>query len=160
SGKRCEIYLDPCMVHNCSGHSQCVRSPDFKSYTCLCDPGFKGETCSEDIDECASSFALSGRRSYQDYINSRGNEVLCQNGGTCMNSLGSYTCYCPHGFTGPRCEINVNECATPLNGQPICLNGGTCLDGIASYTCACPQGFGGQRCERRIQACASSPCLQ
>lgn len=29
----------------------------------------------------------------------------CVNGGTCYNNEGSYTCYCPAGWTGPNCEI-------------------------------------------------------
>ena len=29
----------------------------------------------------------------------------CQNGGTCTNTQGSYTCACLAGWTGPMCEI-------------------------------------------------------
>lgn len=57
---------------------------------------------------------------------------VCQNGGTCTNGVQSFTCTCPRGYTGPKCEININEC-----GSSPCANGGTCNDGVASYTCSC-----------------------
>ena len=37
-------------------------------------------------------------------------------------------CFCPAGFTGARCEINVDECASAP-----CYNGATCVD--------LPQGY-------------------
>ena len=40
---------------------------------------------SSDIDECASS--------------------PCQNGGTCIDGINSYTCNCVPGHTGDNCEI-------------------------------------------------------
>lgn len=63
-------------------------------------------------------------------------------------------CNCRAGFTGQRCEINVNECA----GNP-CLNGGTCQDRINDYTCACPPGYTGRNCERILDECSHRPCL-
>lgn len=63
-------------------------------------------------------------------------------------------CSCRSGFTGVRCEININECAT----NP-CANGSTCVDGINSYTCACPSGYMGRHCDRPTDRCASEPCL-
>lgn len=63
-------------------------------------------------------------------------------------------CSCRAGFTGPRCEININECA----GTP-CLNGGTCQDRINDYFCACPAGYGGRNCDRVLDECSLQPCL-
>ena len=30
----------------------------------------------------------------------------CQNGGTCEDGLGAYSCTCPPGFTGTNCELS------------------------------------------------------
>ena len=85
------------------------------------------------VDECASS--------------------PCQNGGTCLNQQGLFTCVCPAGKTGVMCEADVNECdSTP------CLNGASCADGVLSFVCACHAGFTGDICETNIDECASMPC--
>ena len=75
-----------------------------------------------DIDECASS--------------------PCQNGGTCVDGINSYSCNCNAGYTGDNCETDIDECAS----SP-CQNGGTCTDGINSYTCNCIPGHAGDNCE-------------
>ncbi|XP_053708828.1 sushi, nidogen and EGF-like domain-containing protein 1 isoform X2 [Synchiropus splendidus] len=82
----------------------------------------------------------------------------CLNGGRCIDDCitgnRSFTCSCLAGFTGRRCQINVDECAS----QP-CQNGGTCEDQINSFTCHCPSGFTGALCETDIDECKDRPCL-
>lgn len=75
-------------------------------------------------------------------------------GGLCILHSGMRVCSCRAGFTGQRCEININECA----GNP-CLNGGTCQDRINDYTCVCPAGYGGRNCDRILDECSLRPCL-
>ena len=60
---------------------------------------------------------------------------LCEQGGTCVNTPGSFRCDCPPGITGRRCELNINEC----DPNP-CQNEATCLDGKGSFTCVCMPG--------------------
>lgn len=38
-------------------------------------------------------------------INECADSTICQNGGFCMNTQGSYQCQCASGWTGPNCEI-------------------------------------------------------
>ncbi|KAI8512649.1 hypothetical protein Bbelb_092880 [Branchiostoma belcheri] len=86
----------------------------------------------------------------------------CQNGGKCVGqpqssslTLTAYTCTCPPGFSGPRCETNDDDCR-PTNP---CQNGGQCVDGINTFTCRCLSGFSGNRCETNINDCPSpNPC--
>lgn len=59
----------------------------------------------------------------------------CEHGGSCMNTDGSFTCNCALGYTGPRCEADINEC-----GSSPCQNDATCLDQIGDYTCICMPG--------------------
>jgi hypothetical protein len=78
----------------------------------------------------------------------------CENGGACMVSNGGYSCSCPSGFEGVRCEVNVDECAV----MP-CQNGGTCSDLINGFTCACPSGWEGTLCEVPFSECSGeNPC--
>lgn len=59
----------------------------------------------------------------------------CEHAGKCLNTLGSFECQCLQGYTGPRCEIDVNECVS----SP-CQNDATCLDQIGEFQCICMPG--------------------
>ncbi|XP_047442765.1 sushi, nidogen and EGF-like domain-containing protein 1 isoform X2 [Mugil cephalus] len=82
----------------------------------------------------------------------------CLNGGQCIDDCitgnPSFTCSCLAGFTGRRCQINVDECAS----DP-CQNGGTCKDQINGFVCHCPPGYTGIHCETDIDECKDRPCL-
>lgn len=82
----------------------------------------------------------------------------CLNGGQCIDDCitgnPSFTCSCLAGFTGRRCQIDVNECAS----SP-CQNGGTCEDRIKSFICQCPPGYTGTLCETDVDECRDGPCL-
>lgn len=59
----------------------------------------------------------------------------CEHDGICVNTPGSFACNCTQGFTGPRCETNVNECES----HP-CQNDGSCLDDPGTFRCVCMPG--------------------
>lgn len=75
-------------------------------------------------------------------------------GGHCVSNGNLHTCSCRSGFTGRRCEININECA-----RNPCANGSTCIDRINDYTCVCAPGYAGRHCDKPTDICASRPCL-
>ncbi|GMT22307.1 hypothetical protein PFISCL1PPCAC_13604, partial [Pristionchus fissidentatus] len=67
----------------------------------------------------------------------------CKNGGTCVNTMGSYKCNCVLGTEGNDCSRRMNKCSS----YP-CLNGGTCIKGfIFGYSCDCPPGYTGKQCQ-------------
>ncbi|XP_022084521.1 sushi, von Willebrand factor type A, EGF and pentraxin domain-containing protein 1-like [Acanthaster planci] len=70
----------------------------------------------------------------------------CASGSTCIDDVNQFICQCPLGFTGQRCQTNIDDCGT--DSSP-CDNGGTCVDGIGNFTCQCSLGFSGQACELR-----------
>jgi hypothetical protein len=74
----------------------------------------------------------------------------CSIRGSCIPGMGSpgvdYTCQCVAGYTGPRCEVNINQCQSA-----ICPNNSMCVDGENSYECVCNPDFSmqnGNRCVR------------
>ncbi|KAK3599228.1 hypothetical protein CHS0354_012836 [Potamilus streckersoni] len=101
-------------------------------FKCTCQPGYTGEQCATEIDNCASN--------------------PCQNFGTCQNFVNGYHCHCLPGFTGYNCETDINECSS----NP-CVNG-RCEDMVNAFVCHCNRGYTGQKCEKEVDECASSPC--
>nr|XP_006825005.1 PREDICTED: uncharacterized protein LOC100367903 [Saccoglossus kowalevskii] len=70
----------------------------------------------------------------------------CLNGSVaCHDMIDSYICICADGYTGSRCEVNIDDCFSAP-----CLNNGTCVDGV--------NGYFWYNCEENIDECSSSPC--
>ncbi|XP_033729348.1 fibropellin-1-like, partial [Pecten maximus] len=86
-----------------------------------------------DVDDCASG--------------------PCYNSGTCIDGVNSYTCTCPHGFTGARCDSLLDLCSS----SP-CHNSGTCVSLLGNYSCSCKWGWTGLNCENGVDDCLSMPC--
>ena len=109
---------------------------DLPPLKCSCPPDWTGERCETRVTPC---------------------EDRCQNGGSCIQSVGGTFCVCPSGFAGEFCE----NCPS-LN----CLNGAFCralekdsktkekenrdkdANKERKFVCSCPPGYFGDRCER------------
>lgn len=59
---------------------------------------------------------------------------------------------CPTGYTGPHCEVDIDEC------DPDPCHYGSCKDGVATFTCLCRPGYTGHHCETNVNECHSQPC--
>ncbi|XP_074651609.1 fibrillin-3-like [Tubulanus polymorphus] len=65
---------------------------------------------------------------------------LCKNG-DCIDTVGSFRCQCPHGFTlDPETVIceDDDECRT---GRNNCVGNAICVNEPGRYRCKCPNGY-------------------
>ena len=107
------------------------------SFTCSCPPGYTGNRCETDVDECGSSPCRAP------------NTVRCE------DRVNGYSCVCIPGYTGENCEDIINMC------EPSpCVNGGTCSPSLNDFMCECPTEFGGPECNIDIvNDCHPDLCL-
>ena len=80
TGSYCEIDVDECIpIPNqppiCAHGGKCVNT--FGSYHCQCAPGYKGEFCDDNVDDCQPN--------------------PCYNGGSCIDGDNSFQCSCTEG---------------------------------------------------------------
>ncbi|KAI8737293.1 mucin-4 [Biomphalaria glabrata] len=103
--------------YQCSGHGTCdpVRG-------CVCDIGWEGVNCNNDIDECTLR------------------TDNCLIGDVCVNALGSYSCVCPIGYVRNGTCQDINECVDPAlnNCNPLIED---CVNNFGSHVCNCKPGY-------------------
>ncbi|XP_067041993.1 von Willebrand factor D and EGF domain-containing protein-like isoform X3 [Acropora muricata] len=161
------------VVCPCQNNGKCIPHPGRPRgsglYQCNCAPGFTGDACGTNIDECQSYPCVRGR--CIDELNNY--SCICDPGyvgrncdtdyddcssspcvnGNCTDYTGSYRCTCNPGYAGKNCTIDINECAS----SP-CRHG-ACVDQVNSYICQCNAGYTGSDCNVEIDECQSSPCV-
>uniref|UniRef100_A0A1I7U5Q2 Delta-like protein n=1 Tax=Caenorhabditis tropicalis TaxID=1561998 RepID=A0A1I7U5Q2_9PELO len=139
TGPFCE-KLDCSALPMICNHGQCIDNPlSEKSFECQCEPGWGGELCDTDKNECLT-------------------ENMCMNNGTCVNLPGSFRCDCARGYGGKWCDIPLDMCQdTKCENSGVCMHTSDhspvcqCKNGFIGKRCekACPPGFGGVRCDIR-----------
>ncbi|XP_072395755.1 protein crumbs [Diabrotica undecimpunctata] len=123
-----------CYSVDCLNKGVCLNSTE--TYKCHCQPGYTGDDCSIDINECENN--------------------QCQNNATCVDLINEYKCECLAGYEGEYCETDIDECLS----NP-CRHGGTCNDLIGTFKCDCPEGFVGKQCEAPLLiTCENKPCKE
>ncbi len=119
----------------CRNGGTCVDT--YNSFFCLCPPEWEGDTCEEDVNECAQL---------------AGTDLGCQNGAACQNLPGAYQCHCTPGFYGVHCADRSNTCAS--GSQEETCGHGRCVDTSAGVTCICEQARSSScnsRCKRDLE---------
>ena len=172
NGGSCRVNANPsCSNENCE---------DSANFTCLCVPGFTGDTCATNIDECETAMCQNGE--CQDLINSF--RCICYLGWTgflcntdidycysrfdssrfgpcddvgsraCVDGNSTYTCECMEGYAGYDCSIDIDPCDPNL-----CQNGGICTNtSIITFECTCTEGYTGNTCDTDLTPCDPHPC--
>ena len=145
TGTDCETNIDDCSPIPCiqgvcrdgvNGYECECPTTSVTGYHCQiwCPDGLSGDFCDVVTPYCASE------------------QTLCQNGGSCLEEPGGYSCLCPPTHTGSMCEQESNCESVP------CYNGGTCssLDD-GGYGCRCSEGFDGDNCQLLTVSFTQSP---
>ncbi|WAR22468.1 MATN2-like protein [Mya arenaria] len=123
----------------CTDINECQQETDACTHQCSNKDGgygWKGEICSEDVDECSETPEVCSMKD-----NSH-----------CKNVDGSYICSCDAGYNtiDDMCE-DVKECLTEeLND---CDERAECVETDGNYTCLCPVGMYLQDDGRSCKGC-------
>lgn len=145
-GIYCDQDLNLCATHRpCLNNGLC-SSVAPNQYKCFCPPGYGGSNCELVLDVCLTEPCLNGGRC----VAGSANHQKSNNSEASANSdQGSdkFECICHTGWTGQRCETNINACAQQTNP---CGPNGQCVDSDQNggYQCRCERGFTGPRCDQ------------
>ncbi|XP_004446700.1 vitamin K-dependent protein S [Dasypus novemcinctus] len=115
------------------------------AFTCICKPGWQGEKCEFDINECKDPSNLNG-----------GCSQICE------NIPGSYHCSCKSGFfmlsNTKECK-DFDECFI----KPDICGTAACKNIPGDYECQCPEGYTynpkSKSCED-VDECFENMCTQ
>lgn len=110
SGTLCQNNIDECVIDRpCLNGGICFDT--YGAYTCECGPGFGGNNCELQLNECLSQ--------------------PCGHGATCLDHKGGrFECVCPIGFSGAYCELGPpcqGDCGPDyecIGGKCVCMKDG------------------------------------
>ena len=88
AGLTCEQFVEPCLnPTTCANNGTCLTNLAIKpfGFTRRCLPGFTGEMCEINVNDCASHPCEHGR---------------------CIDQINGFTCECFQGFDGILCDVS------------------------------------------------------
>ncbi|XP_022668849.1 basement membrane-specific heparan sulfate proteoglycan core protein-like isoform X5 [Varroa destructor] len=88
---------DTCALNPCLNNGVCQPAPTPAGYSCLCIPGFTGDTCLHTGESCYPGVCGEG---------------MCVN-----RPRGGFDCFCPFGRVGLRCEQSVTIVEPSFQGD-------------------------------------------
>ncbi|KAL3875660.1 hypothetical protein ACJMK2_033590, partial [Sinanodonta woodiana] len=100
---RCERSSNFCSSSHCQNGGACQQF-DSVRYECTCRPGFTGQNCETNVDNCKE------------------NPDGCLYGGMCNDGVNKYNCSCMNGFNGDHCNLSPNYCPGPCPDVNLCYN--------------------------------------
>ncbi|XP_034489715.1 cubilin homolog [Drosophila innubila] len=137
-----------------AAHSTAVGLTSCSQRAALCHPSaICSEISNTIICSCPQGMVGNG---YGEHgcirgTNNNCNDLPCLNGGVCLDTgPTNYTCMCPRGFRGPRCDPLPDPCTS----QP-CQNDGRCspTPSDGGFVCQCRPGYSGRLCDSRFSSC-------
>ncbi|XP_070533833.1 uncharacterized protein [Ptychodera flava] len=108
-----------CASFPCQNGGYC-ESDLSDGFYCHCTPGFIGDICDEDYNECVSS--------------------PCLNNGTCFNTRGSFICACDYPWSGALCEHSAYGNAPCHDDGVVYQHGEEWGDRVCTW-CHCDNGM-------------------
>ncbi|XP_078671134.1 uncharacterized protein LOC144911158 [Branchiostoma floridae x Branchiostoma belcheri] len=125
-----------CTRHCTCGDNTCVPQTTTRRRRCITPPPRNGGS---DCAGSASSTRDCDCRDVNECLNAALNNCDLGNGGSCVNTQGSFHCACDDGYNlqadGRTCQ-DVDECEE----ASTCVNG-RCTNGPGNYTCTCNSGY-------------------
>ncbi|XP_059150292.1 uncharacterized protein LOC131937116 [Physella acuta] len=138
TGDRCQTDFDECgnKTFDCPEHSNCINTNG--SYDCDCIDGFKKTIINKtQCIECENG--TFGHNCYQNC------SCVTSNTDYCNKVNGS--CVCKQGWTGDRCQTDVDECGDKIFD---CPENSECMNNEGSYDCSCKEGFSEKFTEKKV----------
>jgi hypothetical protein len=118
-------------------------------------PGNLERECIEEVCTYEEAFEVFDDRDQADVVwqqfteQCKWNQCNSDHTARCESVWNAYICHCEDGYTGPYCDMDIDECQDTAS---VCVNG-DCENLEGSYNCHCLPGWMEQDCSLDINEC-------